>query len=657
MFTNLDVIGGGRWHDGAQMGLRDFTVPGDKPAQGPTATALEPGSDPGGIDFSTLQLRYLGEGKGGKLEYAFDATTATSPDHKIPEGRNAVARASDAFFVWLSLSPSTFWVNLNPNEPDRIIDDRLGTTDVGRILLQADFQMKKLIGSLIYPDTALGQQFWGSSDLTAGSCISHRQWIVPEPASVYEQDGGLYIVDAPLDVKSETEYFQGQADSSCVVPDTALANAFRTLILPKVKEAINGAPEFAELRQVYLSRVAAEWYRERHASGGTLSTLIDSGDVRNWPALQPWSPRDVFNQYVDSYNKHEFNVTRQVERGDYIYETTYTYGGVDFSEVPLNQLTESALTQAHPDLTDVIGKSFQNSVPDRRGKIWLGGSSEPLQEQNAAAAGSSPVLGSLVLSAVAATILVAFLVGFYIRSRRRRVAPAVFHYATLPPPTQPWSTYSPAPQRTPPPPPPTTKPPSWPWVLLVVVLLLVGGGITAFVVSRQANDPAAGPAPTIVPTAVKTPDATRTVRYEVISTSGRVGRVIYIDDNGVQQALDIASPWSKDLTTRQGDHLITLTGQNGQDGDVTCRITVGGTVRVENHQEHRTPTQSAPWIREHRGITLVSELWGMGLAEAARQAMATNSSLEPPAAGSLGWMSGCAVTNVRRGSESFGGNR
>lgn len=61
-------------------------------------------------------------------------------DQHLEAGRTAAVQASDAFFVWLSLSPDKFWVNLNPEEPDRIIDAQLGTTDVGRILLQADLQ-------------------------------------------------------------------------------------------------------------------------------------------------------------------------------------------------------------------------------------------------------------------------------------------------------------------------------------------------------------------------------------------------------------------------------------------------------------------------------------------------------------------------------------
>jgi hypothetical protein len=393
----------------AQLGYHEFTVPGDDPAQGPASQALAPGTDPGGIDFSTLELRYLAEGQGGKLAYAFDASATTAADHKITEGRTALAQSSDAFFVWLSLSPSTFWVNLNPTEPDRIVDPRLGKTDVGRILLQADFQMKKVVGKLIHPDSPLGKQFWGSSDPTTTNCISMRQWIVPLPATVYEQNGGLYILDAPLDVKMETDYLQahGETDTSCTHPDAHMESVFRTLVLPKVKEAINGAPEFAELRRVYLSRVAAEWYRQRHSVGGALSNMINSGDVSNWPALQSWSPRTVFDQYVDSYKKKEFNVTRRVKIGNDLYDETYTYGGVDFSQVKLSKLAQSTFQQNHPDLAGAVQQSFQRSAPDQHGRIWLGGTSQPLKDQKVAAA-TAPSLGTFLgwLAAVLAIIVI-----------------------------------------------------------------------------------------------------------------------------------------------------------------------------------------------------------------------------------------------------------
>lgn len=80
----------------------------------------------------------------------------------------------------------------------------------------------------------------------------------------------------------------------------------------------------------------------------------------------------MFQQYVDSYQKKEFNVTKRVTRGDTIYENTYTYGGVDFSNVVLNQASQSLFQHDHADLPGVVQQSFQQLATDQHGKVWLG---------------------------------------------------------------------------------------------------------------------------------------------------------------------------------------------------------------------------------------------------------------------------------------------
>jgi hypothetical protein len=171
----------------------------------------------------------------------------------------------------------------------------------------------------------------------------------------------------------ETDYLSQQGEaSSCLTPDTHMESAFRTSVLPKVEDAVNNAPEFAELRRVYLSRVAAEWYRQRHSHDGALSSMIDSDNVSAWPAMQQWSPHQVFQQYVDSYQKKEFNVTKRVTRGDAIYENTYIYGGVDFSNVVLKQAPQSLFERDHADLPGMVQQSFQQVATDQHGNVWLG---------------------------------------------------------------------------------------------------------------------------------------------------------------------------------------------------------------------------------------------------------------------------------------------
>lgn len=408
------------------FGYRTFVTPDSEPATGPAASALAPGSNPGGIDFSTLQLRYLSEAPGGRLQYAFAASGASPSMHNVEQGRIAAVQASDAFFVWLSMPRSSFWVNLNPNEPDRIVDAKLGTTDVGRILLQADFAMKKLVGKLIYPKSPLGKKYWATSH--PGSCLDTRQWIVPAPATVYEHDGGISIIKAPLNVKMESQYLKGQSKAdSCVHPDAGMEKAFRTLVLPRVVQAVNHAPQFAELRRVYLSRVAAEWYRTKHGRDGALRSLIDSGNVSDWRAMKAWSPRRVFNQYVYSFKHKEFRVKERTRKGHKVYIKTYTYGGVDFSKVLLHDASTSAVQHDDPGLSGTVRKCFGQVTKDRHGTVWLGAVSRPHLPK---AAGQRPTrqpvfpAGDFAAVLVCGFLAVGFVVGLilaitFARGRRR----------------------------------------------------------------------------------------------------------------------------------------------------------------------------------------------------------------------------------------------
>ena len=68
----------------------------------------------------------------------FDASSGGSPPRASDP---AVAAASDAFFVWLTHPPDSFWVNLSPTEAERVIETNLGRTDVGKTLLEADLAL------------------------------------------------------------------------------------------------------------------------------------------------------------------------------------------------------------------------------------------------------------------------------------------------------------------------------------------------------------------------------------------------------------------------------------------------------------------------------------------------------------------------------------
>ncbi|WP_328460090.1 hypothetical protein [Streptomyces sp. NBC_00448] len=394
---------------------------------GPALT--QPGMANGGIDFSTLELRYLADpGDGSGLQYSFSAgLDPLKGDNRQSTGITAATESSDAFFVWLELNPSAFWVNLNPTEPNRIVDAELGRTDAGRIMLEADLGMKRSIGKLIHPDTALGKQFWGRM---AGNCMSYRTWIVPEPAKVYQDGDKLYILDAPLDVEMETQYLKvhgSTAAASCPKQDKATEShneqLFRSLVLPKLKNQINTAPVYADLRRVYLARVAAEWYRrlsrDQHTAYGD---LVDKGDVDDWTTATRWKPTDTFHDYVDSYTKGEFNVTRKTTEGDTVLTHTYVYGGVDLTKVPFQQVSGSSFKAHYAQLPRSVGDSLTKPTAHGGSHTVFLGAPTPKQVSAASSHHGISVRSFTPVIRVLPELVLLVLVLVY--RRRRRLAAA-----------------------------------------------------------------------------------------------------------------------------------------------------------------------------------------------------------------------------------------
>ncbi len=354
----------------------------------------------GGVDFSTLELRYVtdtydgGVGRGAQYAYQVDAKAGTGLAYG---GQEAAELAADSFFTWLALPPSSFWVNLNPKEPDRIIDARLGRTDAGRVLLEADLRLKKTDAKLLNPKTARGRTFW---DALRGeqSCLSTRAWIVPRAAVVRESGNALFILDAPLEVKMETANAGSESDPSAC-PGQSVADTrhndrvYRKSILPLVQRAVNTAPEYADLRRVYASRVAAEWYRQRSVTKRTAySNLIDSGDVSARPSRVPWDPQEVYRRYVRSYREGEFRVERRTRRGGYVYVNTYTYGGVDFTTVPRQMLDAADFIRTRPALTTTTDRALTAPTAEEgRPAVWLGGTSGERPRSAATPVPTSPL--------------------------------------------------------------------------------------------------------------------------------------------------------------------------------------------------------------------------------------------------------------------------
>ena len=80
-----------------------------------------------------------------------DTKLSNSPNSLTPKLQDATQELFNYFLIGLSLPNDKFWVNLRPDAPEQIIDPELEKTDMGKIMLEADLQLKKDTASLTSP--------------------------------------------------------------------------------------------------------------------------------------------------------------------------------------------------------------------------------------------------------------------------------------------------------------------------------------------------------------------------------------------------------------------------------------------------------------------------------------------------------------------------
>jgi hypothetical protein len=209
---------------------------------------------------------------------------------------------------------------------------------------------------------------------------------------------------------------------------------YDTLILPEIEKAVNTTAVFEDLRRVYLSRVAAEWIRLRSENRPTaFSDIIGSGDVSRWPARTAWNPRDVFDEMVQSFNNGEYREPHTFSNGTTSFVLVVSFGGVDFSNSPRDNLTPEAFEQAAPAMPETIATAQLTDLTDVDAvHSWLGGQAAPPPPPGQPAQGGGGGLAvtgtSLTATISAGIMLIAIGVALVVwqrHMRRRRRTPTL----------------------------------------------------------------------------------------------------------------------------------------------------------------------------------------------------------------------------------------
>ncbi|MFA5176981.1 MAG: metallophosphoesterase, partial [Candidatus Omnitrophota bacterium] len=292
-------------------------------------------------------------------------------DSKDKELQNSTQTLLSYFLVGLALPDSMFWVNLRPDSEDQVIDQYLEKTDVGRILLEADLQLKKDTAAMTSPATPEGKEYWDklykkASELYGYDNVSiptlTRPWIVPGEIIVRESKDSAYVYKANLKVMLEQDYLKDSATYNFKDERSRALNEYsseliRQLIIPRLTKEVNSSKRYAPLRQVYYSLILSRWFKLRFTGKtGTYASLINSRDLTNLLSKESWSKTEYFKQYQKSFSQGEYNIQQPVRTPTGQVIRSYFSGGLDLKGTAAGSINNPSGFSSSP-----ISPKFLNS--------------------------------------------------------------------------------------------------------------------------------------------------------------------------------------------------------------------------------------------------------------------------------------------------------
>ena len=294
------------------------------------------------------------------------------------------------FMVSLTVPEGDLWVNLSPYEPDRIVPQALGQTEMGHDLLAQDYILKQLTASLMNPEGESGKKFWervyeklyaslSSPNVSVGDPFSkdmssknngfpteafgndsfqqaiesfNKVWIVPNRVEVYQNGDVAYITHADFKVMLEEDYYAKQQSElssqrklgPSVVQETAKDTGFptetfgndnikqiiRSTIIPLIEDEVNNGESFANLRQIFHSMILAKWYEQHFKNSVLGQNYVDHNTTSGIELEDKSAKQKIYDQYVQAYKSGVSNLIKEeydpVTQG--IVTRKYFVGGI-----------------------------------------------------------------------------------------------------------------------------------------------------------------------------------------------------------------------------------------------------------------------------------------------------------------------------------------
>ncbi len=247
----------------------------------------------------------------------------------------------DYFKIGLTLPNTCFWVNLRPQDTSNMIDPYLEQTDLGKIMLAADVQLKKDLAAFTSPDSREGMRYWNALYEKAEALMGSegveiptmtRPWIVPGEIILRQTENGVYVAKAVLKVMLEEDYRQEPVVSSD--PRLQALNEYsseliRKHILPRLTREVNSSRKYAQFRQAYYSLVLAQWFKSVPSRlPASLRLLADSKNLKGLTSKIPWSKDELSRVYNESFSKGEYSKMEAATGPRGIVVRRYFSGGI-----------------------------------------------------------------------------------------------------------------------------------------------------------------------------------------------------------------------------------------------------------------------------------------------------------------------------------------
>jgi hypothetical protein len=288
------------------------------------------------------------------------------------------------FMASLTVPEKDMWVNLSPYEKNRIVPVNFGQTEMGRDLLAEDYLLKQLTASLMYPDSAIGKEFWkkvyakaqerfGTTDIPMNTF--NKVWIIPDKVTVYEHAKGAFIVKSRLKVMLEEDYVALSQNSleghAAVKPKSQSDNSLMTglqsqlvreILIPEIEREVNEGKTFVQLRQIYNSMILASWYKKTLKESLLGKVYVDQNKTEGVQTNDKDATQKIYDQYIEAFKKGAYDYIKE----DYNPETQevvtrkYISGGVELSDESM--IVEKESKQATIDAIRQVSQPERGEV-------------------------------------------------------------------------------------------------------------------------------------------------------------------------------------------------------------------------------------------------------------------------------------------------------